>query len=76
MAPDLVMMIRDQEWKLVHYVDRPYGQLFNMIEDPDEVNNLWDVAKHAGTRVSLERRLFDWVAAGRYRNRNLYTSLR
>jgi arylsulfatase A-like enzyme len=76
MAPDLVMMIRDQEWKLVHYVDRPYGQLFNMIEDPEEVHNLWGAPGHAGLRRRLERRLFDWLAAGRYRNRNLYASAR
>ena len=27
-------MIRDHDWKLVHFLDEPYGQLFDLRADP------------------------------------------
>ena len=38
-------MIRSKNWKLVHFLGLDCGQLFNLEEDPDEVNNLWDEPK-------------------------------
>lgn len=32
----------DRRYKLTIYYDRPYGELFDLEQDPGEVNNLWD----------------------------------
>ncbi len=38
---DFETMVRAKDWKLVHFVDSPDGQLFDLVNDPDEVDNLW-----------------------------------
>lgn len=37
-------MVRSQKWKLVHFIDEPLGQLFDLENDPKEEKNLWDDA--------------------------------
>lgn len=32
----------DERYKLTVYYNRPYGNLYDLQEDPDEFNNLWD----------------------------------
>ena len=39
---EYVICARNQEWKIVEFLGSPDGQLYNLIDDPDEVNNLWD----------------------------------
>ncbi len=34
--------IRTREWKLIHYPNKPYGELYQLQEDPHELNNLYD----------------------------------
>jgi len=53
-------MVRSREWKLVHFVDSPEGQLFHLAEDPGEIRNLWDDPAHAGQKNELLRVLLDW----------------
>ncbi|QDU94575.1 sulfatase family protein [Lignipirellula cremea] len=53
-------MVRSQSWKLVHFLDEPHGQLFNLDEDPDEVKNLWDDPAHAGPKQELLAELREW----------------
>ena len=48
-----VTMIRDRRWKMVHFLDRPFGQLFDLEADPDEYVNLWDDPAHAAIKASL-----------------------
>ena len=50
---DFMTMVREDKWKLVHFVDCPEGQLFDLDSDPNEVNNLWDDPKHAEKRAQL-----------------------
>ncbi len=33
----------DKRYKLTIYYNQPYGELFDLQEDPDELKNLWDV---------------------------------
>lgn len=56
-------MIRAGRWKLVYYHGyRP--QLFDLTEDPDEVRDLAEDARHAGVRDALlQRVLADWDPA-------------
>jgi arylsulfatase A-like enzyme len=32
----------DDRYKLTVYYDRPYGELFDLVDDPGEIHNLWD----------------------------------
>jgi len=33
--------LRTREWKLIHYPNKPYGELYHLAEDPHELNNLY-----------------------------------
>ncbi len=34
--------LRTREWKLIHYAAKKYGELYQLTEDPYELNNLYD----------------------------------
>lgn len=34
--------IRTQEWKYIHYPGKDYGELYNVVDDPHELNNLYE----------------------------------
>ncbi len=53
-------MVRSKDWKLVHFLNEPYGQLFNLKEDPDEFENLWHSSEHQSIRDELLGVLRDW----------------
>ena len=53
-------MIRDQQWKLVHFLDSEDGQFFNLQLDPREIENLWDDPAHAGVKRSLIGEILRW----------------
>ena len=50
-------MIRTQDWKLVHYKNREYGELYDLKADPKELNNLWFSIEHQATRKELEAKV-------------------
>jgi arylsulfatase A-like enzyme len=51
--------IRDERYKLVHYLDRDYGELYDLIDDPWERRNLWDDASLAEVKARLIGRILD-----------------
>lgn len=53
-------MIRDREWKLVHFVDDTYGQLFDLQQDPEEINNLWNDARYENRKQELISAILSW----------------
>ena len=53
-------MVRDREWKLVHFIDEDEGQLFDLVNDPDEVRNLWNNPDHAGKKQEKLTELREW----------------
>jgi arylsulfatase len=55
-----VTMVRTRDWKLVHYLDQPWGKLYDLRNDPAEVRNLWNDSAHAGIRGELLALLRDW----------------
>ena len=57
---DFMTMIRKGKWKLVHFVDCPEGQLFDLEKDPREVDNLWDDANHLDVRDALVADILNW----------------
>ncbi|MEM7532676.1 MAG: sulfatase-like hydrolase/transferase [Chloroflexota bacterium] len=63
---DFMTMVRTQEWKLVHFLDEPFGQLFDLVNDPDEVQNLWDEPAHQATKQALLANLMEWRIRSAY----------
>lgn len=53
-------MVRDENWKLVHFLDDPHGQLFDLRNDPDEVENLWQSPAADGEKQRLLAELREW----------------
>jgi len=56
-----IKMLRNEEWKLVHYVQAPYGELYNLREDPHELYNLFDDAGAVKARHEMKSALTDWL---------------
>ncbi len=67
-------MVRDERYKLIWYPVGNRFQLFDMIDDPNEMRDLSDDASTADVRESLRRKLLDelygvdleWVDGDRY----------
>ena len=57
---EFMTMVRDHNWKLVHFLDEPNGQLFDLKNDPDELVNLWDSEQHASQKERLLAELREW----------------
>jgi len=57
---DMITMVRSRTHKLVHYLGRPYGELYDLETDPGERRNLWDEASWTGVRRGLLDTLREW----------------
>ncbi|MFK8112360.1 MAG: sulfatase [Rubripirellula sp.] len=57
---EFMTMVRDKTHKLVHFLDEPHGQLFDLINDPDERVNLWDNHEAADHKERLLTELREW----------------
>ena len=44
----------------MHFVDCQDGQLFDLDEDPDEINNLWDSHNHSKIKQDLILEILSW----------------
>jgi arylsulfatase A-like enzyme len=53
-------MVRSEDWKLVHFMDEPTGQLFDLNNDPDEIHNLWDDPAHIEKKREMLDVLREW----------------
>ena len=58
-APVFGLMIRDERYKLARYPGTDCGELYDMQDDPDEMNNRYADPALTGVRARLERQLFD-----------------
>jgi arylsulfatase len=57
---DFMTMVRSEDWKLVHFMDEPTGQLFDLNNDPDEIHNLWDDPAHIEKKREMLDVLREW----------------
>ena len=57
---EFMTMVRNHDWKLVHFLDDPDGQLFDLKNDPDELINLWSDAAHVAKKHELLGVLREW----------------
>jgi len=56
-----IKSVRTRAWKLVHYPGQPYGELYNLQEDPWELHNLYGQAQYQAVIDQLRSRLLDWT---------------
>ena len=63
---EFMSMVRSLDWKLVHFLDQPDGQLFDLTADPDEINNLWHQAEFADKKQELLAVLREWHIRSQY----------
>ena len=49
-------------YQLTVYPGQPYGELFDMQEDPGQLHNLWSQPQHAGLRRDLQALLLERLA--------------
>ncbi|MCX5659432.1 MAG: sulfatase-like hydrolase/transferase [Planctomycetota bacterium] len=49
----------DRQYKMTVYRGRPYGELFDLERDPNELRNLWDDPAHAAVKAETLRRFVD-----------------
>ena len=50
---DRLRQLRSQDWALTYYTENPYGMLFDLRDDPDELHNRWDDERYAETKRDL-----------------------
>jgi arylsulfatase A-like enzyme len=67
---EFMTMVRNKDWKLVHFLDESFGQLFDLTKDPDEVDNLWDSADHREIKRQLLAVLREWRIRSQYHTRD------
>ncbi len=63
---EFMTMVRNHDWKLVHFLDEPHGQLFDLKNDPAEVNNLWNDTAHDAKKQELLAVLREWRIRSQY----------
>jgi arylsulfatase A-like enzyme len=67
---EFMTMVRSCEWKLVHFLDEPAGQLFDLVRDPGEIRNLWDDPAHEEVKRELLDVLREWRIRSAYHTAN------
>ena len=58
---EYVVCARNNEWKIVEYIGSPDGELYNLSDDPNELNNLWghrELAEHRAVLLGVIHRWF------------------
>jgi len=58
-----IKMVRTPDRKLVYYPGRPYGELYDLRNDPQELENLWADPGRAADKQEMMARLTDWLIA-------------
>jgi arylsulfatase len=51
------------DFRITIYSGRPYGELFDLRADPDELHNLWDAPAAASLKADAQAQLLDELAA-------------
>ncbi|MEM1227983.1 MAG: sulfatase-like hydrolase/transferase [Planctomycetota bacterium] len=57
---EFMTMVRTRTHKLVHFLDQPCGQLFDLSVDPDEVDDHWNDPDYANVQNDLLSELREW----------------
>ena len=57
-----MVMVRSEEWKLVYYHGKNYGELYDLLSDPNESNNLFNDPSCRPHKAKLVEAMEDWYA--------------
>jgi len=68
---EYLTMVRSTSHKLVHFKGQSFGQLFDLVGDPDETNNLWDDPAAMSIKRELLDELREWHIDSAVRTRTL-----
>ena len=69
---DFMTMVRSDKWKLVHFLDEPYGQLFDLENDPQELRNLWEDEASEGAKSEMLAELREWRIRSQLKTADLF----
>jgi arylsulfatase A-like enzyme len=69
---EFMTMVRTKRWKLVHFLNEDFGQLFDLENDPEEAHNLWLSKPHATVRQELMDKLLHWRMHSQIRTQNVF----
>jgi len=72
----LMTMIRDYNWKLVHYLGTNDGELYDLQKDPGEHHNLWEDENYKEKKYELINQLLKWRLSSSYKAKNRAEQLR
>jgi len=56
-------MFRDDRFKLNVHHGEQFGELYDMREDPQELDNLWEDPEYGKVRLGLSEKLLEWMFA-------------
>ena len=54
------LMIRSKRYKLIEYIGKDNGQLFDLESDPDELKDVWSDPDYTEAKNTLRKDLTDW----------------
>ena len=57
---EYMVMKRDARWKIVYYLGEAYGELYDMLNDPGELCNLWTSPELASMKDAMVKDLLVW----------------
>ncbi len=69
-SAEFMWMVRDKRWKLVEFLDRDEGQLFDLVNDPREFQNLWDDPAAQAEKARLREIHRQWLIHSEVKARN------
>ena len=67
---EFMTMVRSRDWKIVHFLDEPWGQLFDLQNDPNEVRNHWNDPDHVKQKRRMLAVLREWRIRSQYQTAN------
>ena len=75
---DIQTCVRSKEWKYVHFLgaEGDQGQLFDLIRDPQEKNNLWNDPEYQDKKAELHAVLGNFHIESAFRTRNYHKNNR
>jgi arylsulfatase A-like enzyme len=68
--------VRSDTWKLVYFKGSDEGQLFDLTNDPKEVDNLWSDPAHIEKRRELLDVLREWLIDSNFKTRDVMAAAR
>jgi len=63
-------MVRSKDWKLVHFLGEDFGQLFDLMDDPGEIRNLWGEPEQQEKKRELLDAMRIWLLESNLKTKN------